>query len=158
MVTVPDFSVPHTQFWCLWKEDHLGFTFHHPELIMLKNVKSYRLLKSYRLIVASALKNIVPHWFFFYFIKKYMKSVLEQSRKIMDWKSHVSWDYISNLKKIPWKIWFLQPFFWDFSSPPPVWGNIFTKCIEEFYKLFSHYTYNCIVFNYKTVDIILDMV
>ncbi len=42
MVTVPDFSVPHTQFWCLWKEDPLGFTIHHPELIMLNNIKSYR--------------------------------------------------------------------------------------------------------------------
>ncbi len=45
-----------------------------------------------------------------------MKSVLEQSRKVMGWKSHVSWVYISNLKKIPWKMRFLQPFFWDFPS------------------------------------------
>ncbi len=42
MVTSPDFSVPHTQLWCLWKEDPLAFTIHHPELIMLKNIKSYR--------------------------------------------------------------------------------------------------------------------
>ncbi len=59
MVTVPDFSVPHTQFWCIWKEDPLGFTIHHPELIMLKNIKSYRHW--------SALIKIVPHWFFFKF-------------------------------------------------------------------------------------------
>ncbi len=39
MVTVPDFSVTHTQFWCLWKEDPLGFSIHHPALIMLKNLK-----------------------------------------------------------------------------------------------------------------------
>ncbi len=26
----------------LWKEDTLGFTVHHPELIMLKKIKSYR--------------------------------------------------------------------------------------------------------------------
>ncbi len=32
----------HTQFWCLFKEDILGFTIHNPELIMLKKVKSYR--------------------------------------------------------------------------------------------------------------------
>ncbi len=59
MVTVPDFSVPHTQFWCLWKEDPLGFTIHHPELIMLKNIKSYSHW--------SALIKIVPHWIFFLF-------------------------------------------------------------------------------------------
>ncbi len=59
MVTAPDFSVPHTQFWSLWKEDPLGFTIHHPELIMLKNIKSYRHW--------SALIKIVPHWIFFLF-------------------------------------------------------------------------------------------
>ncbi len=49
----------HTQFWCLWKEDPLGFTIHHPELIMLKKIKSYR--------DWSALKKIVPHWYSFLF-------------------------------------------------------------------------------------------
>ncbi len=54
MVTFPDNNVLHTQFMYLWKEDTLGFTMHHPELIMLlKKIKSYRHL--------SALKNILPH-------------------------------------------------------------------------------------------------
>ncbi len=62
MVTAPDFSVPHTHFWCLWKEDPLGFTIHHPELIMLKYIKSYRHW--------SALIKIVPHWIFLKFHRK----------------------------------------------------------------------------------------
>ncbi len=28
IITGADFSVRHTQFWCLWKEDPLGFTIH----------------------------------------------------------------------------------------------------------------------------------
>jgi len=39
MITGADFSVLHTQYWCLWKEDPLGFTIHHPELMMLKKIK-----------------------------------------------------------------------------------------------------------------------
>ncbi len=42
MITFPDFSVQHTTFLSLCKEDPLGFTIHHPELIVLKNIKSYR--------------------------------------------------------------------------------------------------------------------
>ncbi len=42
IITGADFSVLHTQCWCLFKEDPLGFTIHHPELIMLKKIKSYR--------------------------------------------------------------------------------------------------------------------
>ncbi len=50
---------------------------------------------------------------FIFFHVKYIKSVLEQSRNVMGWKSHVSWVYISNLKKMPWKIMFC----WDFLLP-----------------------------------------
>ncbi len=63
-----------------------------------------------------------------------MKSVLEQSRKVMGWKSHVSWVYISNLKKIPWKneipadIFLVPP-----PTPPPRLRKNITKIIEEFY-------------------------
>ncbi len=32
----------------------------------------------------------LPYWFFFHFIYKYMESILEQSRKVMGWKPHVS--------------------------------------------------------------------
>ncbi len=39
MVTFPDNNVLHTQCMYLWKEDTLGFTMHHPELIMLKKKK-----------------------------------------------------------------------------------------------------------------------
>ncbi len=39
IIIVPDFRLLHTQFWCLCKEYPLGFTIHHPELIMLKKIK-----------------------------------------------------------------------------------------------------------------------
>ncbi len=39
IITGADFSVLHTQF---YKEAPLGFTIHHPKLIMLKNIKMYR--------------------------------------------------------------------------------------------------------------------
>ncbi len=39
---------------------------------------------------------------------------------------------------------------------------LFTKCIEEFYKLliyFSHYTYHCMFFNYTIIiDRILNII
>ncbi len=57
-----------------------GLYYPSPELIMLKKYKSYRHW--------SALIKIVPHWIsFFISYKKYMKSVLEKSRKVMGWKS-----------------------------------------------------------------------
>ncbi len=42
IITGADFSVLHTQFRCLSKEDPLDFTIHHPELIILKKIKRYR--------------------------------------------------------------------------------------------------------------------
>ncbi len=62
---------------------------------------------------------------------------------------------------------------WDFfpetintppPPPPPTFEEkyLFTKCIEEFYKLlnyFSHCTYHCMFFNYKIImDRILDII
>ncbi len=59
---------------------------------------------------------------------------------------------------------------WDFPEtiysppPPPTFEEkyLFTKCIEEFYKLlnyFSHYTYPCMLFNYTIIiDRILDII
>ncbi len=35
---------------------------------------------------------------------------MEQSRKVMGWKSHVSLVYISNLKKIPWQFRFSRDY------------------------------------------------
>ncbi len=49
-------------------------------------------------------------------------------------------------------------------APPPTFEEkyLFTKCIEEFYKLlsyFSHYTYHCMFFNYIIIiDRILDII
>ncbi len=52
-----------------------------------------------------------------------------------------------------------------YSPPPsPMFEEkyLFTKCIEEFYKLlnyFSHYTYHCMFFNYTIIiDRILDII
>ncbi len=53
-ITGADFSVLHTRCLCLFKEDPLGFTIHHQELIMLKKIKSYK--------DWSALKKKVLHW------------------------------------------------------------------------------------------------
>ncbi len=72
IITVADFSVLHTQFWCLCKEDPLGFSIHQPELIKIKNIKGYR--------DRSALKKCVPHWmvFYLYFIFSH-KNTLNKS-------------------------------------------------------------------------------
>ncbi len=126
MVTVPDFSVPHTQFWCLWKEDPLGFTIHHPELIMLKNIKSYRHW--------SALIKIVPHWIFFKFnikIHEISPGEIQKSNGLkvtclmsLYFKSEE--DTMKN--EIPAAIFLVPPP--PPPPPPPVWGKIFTKLLK----------------------------
>ncbi len=62
MITVADFSVLHTQLWSLCKEDPLGFIIVHPELIMLKKIKSYRdksVLKNvYHTELTKTIKNV----------------------------------------------------------------------------------------------------
>ncbi len=57
-----------------------------------------------------------------------MKSVLEQSRKVMGWKCHVSWVYFKSEEdtmknEIPADIFLVPP-------PPSVWGKIFTKLLK----------------------------
>ncbi len=132
MVTAPDFSVPHTQFWLSLEEDPLGFTIHHPELIMLKNIKTYRHW--------SALIKIVPHWFFFNSYKNTLKSVLSNPEKY-GLKVTCLMSLYSNLKKIPWKMRMLQHFS---IPPPPLFEEKYLPHIEGFYyKLFCHYTCHC---------------
>ncbi len=151
MVTAPDFSVPHTQFWCLWKEDPLGFTIHHPELIMLKNIKSYRHW--------SALIKIVPHWIFFKFyikIHEISPGAIQKSNGLkvtclmsLYFKSEE--DTMKN--KIPADIFLVPPPF-----PLCLRKNIYQIIEGFYYKLFSLYTFHCSFSNYKTVDRILDIV
>ncbi len=75
----------------------------------------------------------------FYFIYKYIKLVLEQSRKVMGWNS-VSLYFIFEEDNEKLDYYKHQ---WGPSLSLSVWVKI-TKC--EFYKPLSHYTYHCIVF------------
>ncbi len=149
MVTAPDFSVPHTQLWCLWKEDPLAFTIHHPELIMLKNIKSYRHW--------SALIKIVPHWIFFLFhikIHEISPGEIQKSNGLkvtclmsLYFKSEE--DTMKN--EIPAAI-FLVP-------PPPSFEE---KYLPNYWRVLLHTIQSVYMplqfFNYKTVDRILDIV
>ncbi len=78
----------------------------------------------------------------------------------MGWKSHMSLYFKSEEDTMKNEI-FLRLYI---PPPPPTFEEkyLFTKCIEEFYKLlnyFSHYTYNCMFFNYKIIiDKILDLI
>ncbi len=71
-----------------------------------------------------------------------MKSVLEKSRKVMGWKSHVSWVYFKSEEdtmknEIPADIFLVPP------PPPRLRKNIY-QIIEGFYYiLFSLYTCHC---------------
>ncbi len=73
----------------------------------------------------------------------------------MGWKSHVSWVYISNLKKIQLK----TRFSWDYISPPPRLRknidlpNVLKSSTNyELINYFSHYTYHCMFFNFKMTE------
>ncbi len=103
MVTVPDFSVPHTPFWCLWKEDPLGSTrvdnaqkllkklFHikiheiSPGEIQKSNVlKDTCLMSSYFKSEEYTMKNEIPAAIFLappppLFEEKYLPNVLKGS-------------------------------------------------------------------------------
>ncbi len=72
-----------------------------------------------------------------------MKSVLKQSRKVMGWKSHVSWVYISNSEEDTMKNEIPAAIF--LVSPPPLClrKNIYQIIEGFYYKLFSHYTCHC---------------
>ncbi len=59
----------------------------------------------------------------------------------MGWKSHDSWVYISNLKKIPWKIRFL-------AFPPTFEEKYWPNVLKSSTNYFSHYTYHYMFFNY----------
>ncbi len=56
-----DFSELHKQFWRLFKEDPLGFTIHHPNLIMLKKINGLKvtcLMSLYFKSEEDTMKNI----------------------------------------------------------------------------------------------------
>ncbi len=135
MVTAPDFSVPHTQFWCLWKEDPLGFTIHHPsELIMLKNIKSYRHW--------SALIKIVPHWLFFLFHIKIHEISPEAIQKSNGLKVTCLMSLYFKSEEDTMKNEITAAIF---LVPPPfcLRKNIYQIIEGFYYKLFSHYTCHC---------------
>ncbi len=75
-----------------------------------------------------------------------MKSVLEKSRKVMGWKSHVSWVYIQSEEdtmknEIPADIFLVPPP--PPPPPPPRWGKIFTKLLKSsttYFLVFIHAT------------------
>ncbi len=129
MVTFPDNNMLHTQFMSIWKEDTLGFTMHHPELIMLKKIKSYRHW--------SALKNVLPHWMFFLFHKQIHEispGAIQKSNGLkvtclMSLYFKFEEDAMKN--EIPAIIFLII-----FPDTPPCLMKITTKCIEEFHKLF----------------------
>ncbi len=138
----------HTNFGCLWKEP-LGFTIHHPELIMLKKIKSYREWSALKKVYHAEYKINKNTW------NKSWSNPEKNGLKVTCLMSLYFTSEENTMKN--------EIFLKLYIAPPPfVWGRIFTKYIEEFNKLLnyvSHYTYHCMCFNNTiTIDIILDVI
>ncbi len=135
----------HTQFWCLCKEDPLGFTIHHPELIMLKKIKSYRDWSALKKVYHTELKKIII--VFHIKIHEISPGAIQKSNglKVICLMS----SYFKSEEDTMKNEIFLKLYIPTFDEK-----YLFTECIEKFYKLlnyFCHYAYHCMFFNYTII-------
>ncbi len=119
MITVAGFHVLHTIVVSLQRR-HFGLYYHHPELIMLKKIKSYRYW--------SALKKCVPHLNLLYIFHIKIHEIWpEQSRKVMGWKSCLMSLYFKSEEDTT-KNEIFQRLYIQYVSSSRLWQPILSNC------------------------------